>query len=557
MKFSNLIFSVLLLLSSAKCFSATWYVSTSGNDNGAGSFANPFQTIPKAIAIAQNGDVIELRGGNYNSEEIRITKNNLTIKSYTGEWAIITAPLNNEDIASCIWYSEPDVEGGSLENLEIIGGFYYGVSFETNWDWGLPTKHGVSNITLKNCKIHDTGRDCIKIKPACNNIKILSCELYNSGVGPSNLPANGGPNAEGIDNVNGDGMIVKNTFIHNISTSGLYAKGGAQNCIIEENLVMNTGEAGILLGFYTDAEFFDQDGSNPEFYECNYSLARNNIVINTGGAGIGLFAARDCAAYNNTVVTASTEYHAPLYFSPGQVWINDNLTLNPANHNVQVFNNIFIDNSGTGEEDFTVRIREGGMSGTNVINNNIYHKTAGSAWFDDGITWPGLNFAEWKTTMTQDGQSLETNPQLDANYHLNSGSMAIDKGQNSPATSDYDGKSRSGAIDIGADEWNNGSSLLVPPPAGTFGTGGTGGSLSYKINNGINYRIYPNPTSDILSIDTENKLITSLNIISIEGKTVLTSTSNELNVSKLPTGIYTLLINIDGQINSQKITIIK
>jgi hypothetical protein len=44
---------------------------------------------------------------------------------------------------------------------------------------GLPTRKGVSNITLRNCKIHDTGRDCIKIKPACNGIQIIACELYN------------------------------------------------------------------------------------------------------------------------------------------------------------------------------------------------------------------------------------------------------------------------------------------------------------------------------------------------------------------------------------------
>ena len=210
---------------------ATWYVAPNGNDNNSGTLSNPFKTIPAAIEAASPGDIIELRNGNYPSDEIRITKSNLTIRSYPGEWAILTAPMNVEDIASCIWYSEPDVSGGKLERLEIKGGYYYGVSFETNWDWGVPAneRHGAGNITLRNCKIHDTGRDCIKIKPGCNNIQILGCELYNSGVGPSNTPANGGPNAEGIDNVNGDGMVVRNCYIHHTSTSGVYAKGGVKD----------------------------------------------------------------------------------------------------------------------------------------------------------------------------------------------------------------------------------------------------------------------------------------------------------------------------------------
>lgn len=536
---------------------ASWYVSPSGSDNNSGTLASPFQTIDRAIDAADAGDVIELRGGNYISCEIRITKHNLTIRSYNGEWAVIAAPIDDEEIASCIWYSEPDVEGGTLENLEITGGYYYGVSFETNWDWGVLPKHGASNITIKNCKIHDTGRDCIKIKPACNNINVLSCELYNSGIGPSNLPQNGGPNAEGIDNVNGDGMIVRNTYIHHTSTSGVYAKGGASDCIIEENLVMNTGEAGILLGFYTDAEFFDNDGTNPAFYECNSSIARNNIVINTGGAGIGLFAARNCAAYHNTVITASTSYHAPLYFSPGEIWIDDNNTLTPANLNVQVFNNIFIDNSGTGEENFTAQVREGGLSGTNMINNNIYYKQAGPALFDDGVSWPAIDFNTWKSNLSIDAQSLETDPALDANMHLTSNSPALDKGLNSTVINDYDAKPRNGSPDIGADEYNNGTSLVIPPPPNVIGTGVTGSPLSTKNDAGINYKVYPNPSSDLINIDTKGDQITSVKIVSMEGKILVSSDRNDLNISGLSSGIYSLVINIEGKTNTQTITIIK
>ncbi|MCC6726795.1 MAG: right-handed parallel beta-helix repeat-containing protein [Saprospiraceae bacterium] len=522
---------------------ATWYVAPNGNDNNPGSLGSPFKTLPAAIDAASPGDVIELRNGNYASNEIRIGKSNLTIRSYPGEWAVITAPTNIEDVASCIWYNEPEVTGGTLERLEIVGGYYYGVSFETNWDWGKPTRKGVSNITLRNCKIHDTGRDCIKIKPACNGIQILACELYNSGVGPSNSVANGGPNAEGIDNVNGDGMVVRNCYIHNISTSGVYAKGGVKDCIIEENLIYGVQEGGILLGFYTDAEFFDQDGTNPAFYECQYSLARNNIVYNTGGAGIGFFAARNCSAYNNTVVTGSGQFHAPLYFSPGDIWIDDNTTLTPPCLNVLAFNNIFVDQSGTGDEDYTVQIREGALTGTNEINRNIYHKTSGDAKFDDGVSWPALSFAQWKSQLGFDANSQEANPLIDNNLHLQSNSPAIDAGQASPAARDYDTHPRSGSFDIGADEFGNGMPLQIPPPNGSFGTGADGSlTATFDLFDEIKMTIYPNPASHEIRVKMADMGKVLLTLYDKNGRSIKQANGMNMAIHGLTSGIYYLSI---------------
>lgn len=522
---------------------ANWYVAPNGKDNNPGTLALPFKTVPAAVAAASPGDVIELRNGTYPSAEIRITKNNLTLRSYPGEWAILAAPMNDENIASCIWYNEPDVSGGTLDRLEIRGGYYYGVSFETNWDWGVPAnqRHGASNITIRNCKIHDTGRDCIKIKPGCSNIQIIACELYNSGAGPSNSVANGGPNAEGIDNVNGDGMVVRNCYIHHISTSGVYIKGGVKDCIIEENLITDVLEGGILLGFYTDAEFFDQDGTNPAFYECQYSVARNNIIHNTGGAGIGFFAARNCSAYHNTVVTASNSFHAPLYFSRGDIWINDNTTLTPPNFNVQAYNNIFIDQSGNGDEDYTVQIREGALSGVNLIDYNLYQKTTGTAKFDDGVSWPALTFAQWKPNMGLDAHSKETNPLLDANLHLMAGSPAIDAGQTAPAAKDYDARPRTGALDIGADEYGNGNALPVPPPSNVIGTGaGNGLTALHERFEPFKLSVYPNPASEEIRVELADMALLSLELYDFKGQLVKQCTGNRMHVAEFSTGLYQL-----------------
>lgn len=519
----------------------TWYVSTSGNDNNPGTLAAPFKTLPKAIDEAIPGDEILLRGGNYSSNEIRIGKSDLTIRSYPGEWAVITAVTDVEDITSCIWYNDPDVVGGLLENLEIVGGALYGVSFETNWEWGLPVneRHGVRGVIIRNCIIHHTGRDCIKIKPGCSGIQVLNCEIHHSGIGVFNSPANGGPNAEGIDNVNGDLMVVRGCYFHDISTSGVYAKGGAKGCKIEENLFININEGGILLGFYTDADYFDAE-NNPEYYECINGVARNNIIIGTGGAGIGFWGALDCRAYNNTVITASPEFHAPLHIASAEVYIDDNTTATPPCRNIEVFNNIFVDQSGNTEDDHTVQVRDGALAGTNRINNNLYFKTTGPAQFDDNIHYPPLTFSEWKSMYGYDLQSLETNPQLDGIYHLNSNSPAIDAGAQvqNLVVRDYDGATRSGTYDIGADEYGQGNVLQVPPPAGVIGTGNNTTVATSQVPE-LRFEIFPNPAHEWIYVKNMpgNALVI---LYDVGGKPVIVAREDKINIRNLPSGQYFL-----------------
>ncbi|HPI09244.1 MAG TPA: right-handed parallel beta-helix repeat-containing protein, partial [Saprospiraceae bacterium] len=218
----KILFFAFLQILVAQSQAATWYVAPNGNDNNPGALASPFKTLPAAIEAANPGDDIVLRGGNYTSQEIRINKNDLHIKSYPGEWAVITAVTNIEDVSACLWYNEPETTGGSLERLEIVGGYYYAIKFETNWDWDnsvpFSQRRGVSHVTVKDCIIHHSGRDAIKLTPACAHISILNCEIHHTGVGPG---AQLDFNAEGIDNVNAPDLTVRGCYFHDIATTGV------------------------------------------------------------------------------------------------------------------------------------------------------------------------------------------------------------------------------------------------------------------------------------------------------------------------------------------------
>ena len=138
----------LLVLLSISLNATDLYVATNGSANGDGTLQNPFKDLQQAIDLANEGDKIWMRGGTYPSPEFRVNKSNLTISSYPNEWAILEAPTGIEDIASCLWYNDPYVKGGKLERLEIIGGYYYGISLETDWACGIPiaSRPGESEI---------------------------------------------------------------------------------------------------------------------------------------------------------------------------------------------------------------------------------------------------------------------------------------------------------------------------------------------------------------------------------------------------------------------------
>nr|WP_295931719.1 right-handed parallel beta-helix repeat-containing protein [uncultured Dyadobacter sp.] len=457
------------------------YVAPNGDDSNDGTESKPLRSIQAAAdkADPEKGLEIILRGGNYESREIVFRTSHIYLHSYPGEWAVIRAVTNVEDIASCLWFREPGTTDVTLENLEIVGGYYYGIKLESNWDYdnNIPfdQRKGISEVKILHCKIHDTGRDCIKITPGCKDIQILNCEIYRSGVGPANIEAN---NAEGIDNVNADQMIVRNCYIHDIATNALYAKGGARQCIFEQNLIMNCGEGGLVAGYLdTDVEWFNTT-ANPDYFESIGIIIRNNIVAKVGREGIGLYAAKDAQVYHNTLVDVAREDgSAALLIARGEIYGTPKGDIHPGCRDVKVVNNIIVQSSQA--RGYTARLR-GSLSGNNEITQNIYYRPGNHLFRldtseDDYLELEG--FENWKSRTAFDGTSVITDPLLDTQYHLAAGSPCIGKGKNpgSVVAKDYDGRSRTSTYDIGADQSGNGAALAIPPAPLATGTSGTGG----------------------------------------------------------------------------------
>ena len=427
------------------------YVSTSGNDATAtGSIDKPYKSINTALSKASPGKTIVLRGGTYREgRDVRVRKSNITIKSAKGEWAVIdltTFNPGNEEHSGVEFYAEDEdthdvVTGCKLQSVEVKGGFY-AVNFDTKWDWveaGDPPGPGVSNIIIEDCILHDSTNDVVKVKPGCKNITIRYNEIYNSGreyVGDPDFKS-GECNSEGIDNVNGDKMHVHNNYIHDICSNAIYAKGGAREVLIEKNRIERAYGAGIMVGFDTSPDFFDL-AVNPEYYENIQGIVRNNLIIDTGWEGIGLYASKNAEIYNNTVVNAVTygtgKYHSPIYFGIAtQDW--DNPDGCPPNVNPHIHHNIVCQTSSNSGQIIYIRFIEdfydpddypgllsydlSSLEDNPKMNDNCYYVSGKSATFTDnrpGSILSDAGLSAWKAHIGGDIGSIEVNPALDADY---------------------------------------------------------------------------------------------------------------------------------------------
>ena len=83
------------------------------------------------------------------------------------------------------------------------------------------------------------------------------------------------------------------------------------------------------------------------------------------------------------------------------------------------------------------------------------------------------------------------------------------------------------------------------------------GSLASQNFNDKNLKasLYPNPTSSSFTIEMENE-VKSIEVFSLQGQKVLTTTVKNINVSNLSKGIYLVRIeDVDNAVSAQKLIV--
>ena len=480
----------------------THYVSTSGNDNNAGTLAAPWRTIQKAANTVQAGDTVQVRAGTYNEVVTLKTSGNstqgyITFANYPGEAPIV-------DGTGLAVGASGQTGLFSLEgtfNYIVIKGFEirnYSSSSRGKVPVGIDFEGAGSNIEILNNHIHNivqTLSSCnaanalavalygTQAPAAINNVTLWGNEIDHNTTGCSeNVSFDGnvqyfvqannlvhdGDNI-GLDNIGfegvstnsaydqaRDGWVFQNT-IYNISSTtnpvyhnqvgaDAYYCDGCTRIIVERNLIHDSD--------------LSEMASEHSGHTSSYVMFRNNIIyhslyvgLSIGGYSKNVGGTDHCVIVNNSLWDDGTFGSSGL----GEFQIQYAATNNT------VANNIFDGYTLTSKYllyDFT-----SSQPNPAALDYNDYYNTAGASSLFD---WQGKSlsgFPAYQSASAQDVHGKFADPlyvnvtTTPYNFDLASGSPALNAGTNLGVNTvgvlDYAGNARvngSGQINMGAYE---------------------------------------------------------------------------------------------------------
>jgi hypothetical protein len=456
----------------------TFFISPNGDDNAPGSESQPWASFQYAVDSVQSGDTVCFREGVYRMEDVvSITQSGtadapIVFIAYPGErpvldgggevggLIIVTQQASYLRISGFTlqnftdWGLELSGENRyiSLDHLTITGGeagihFTYGSE-----ELGPPEEGPVEHITLEDSLISNsefTGVDCTP--GPCNHMVFRGVEIYGSGlVGGASFGADGLAISRGFP------ILVEDCYIHDNGGDGIDHNsrdidGYATGVIVRRNRVARN----YMNGIKTWAG----------------GLIENNIVWGHGNSALwlGTFHS-DLEVVNNTIAYNIWD---PTY--SGRNWVfsagyPEEIVALPQVE-LLLANNIFAFNTGPEVGDPTGLFLGPGVNITE--HNNLYFSSEDSEitaeFIEAEFTRQELTDGTWANRTGQGQGNLGDDPLFisgwpEVNLHFQSGSPAIDAGDNASCPADdylgnlrpVDGDNDGEAVcDIGAFELNN------------------------------------------------------------------------------------------------------
>ena len=308
---------------------------------------------------------------------------------------------------------------GEIDHLEIGHTGFAGILYKhdpscdpTSWR----RNYVMRQISIHDNYVHDTKGEGLYIGYT-GGAKTLTCSGKSETVYPHNI----------------EGLKVFNNQIENTGWDGLQVSRAVKDCEIYNNTIKNFGKSrekyqdeGILLGSGTTGKVY------------------NNTIIKGTGVGIQVFGSGDNYIYNNVVVEPEDD----------GIFCDDRETV--AGRGFYFMNNTIINPGQAGMRMYSTQSK-----GNVFYNNVIVGASQNIILLNGNVDWKATN------NLFQGNVSgiKFTNPsQYD--YHLNSGSPAIDAGKDVASygvKTDYENKKRpqGKGYDIGAFEYGSGGSTPV------------------------------------------------------------------------------------------------
>ena len=466
------ILAMFLSFIPASVFSATYFVSPTGNDSASGTSEAPWKTLGFASKQLRAGDTLIIRVGEYRMQEYFTDMITLEESGTHDKWITIKGEaIYNRPVikGSNNLFAAIDISGKNyvrIENLEITslldnpysGGLREGI------DAGGSGGGDVSHIEIRNILIHHVEETGINVSGNADHLRFEGVHIHHTGMTSLGCPsANGGA---GWQNV----VIYRCKFEY----AGMFYQGKEEMSPYDrpDGFGIEDSEGPIEIAYTTSQYNFgdglDSKSKRTHIHHC--------MVANNFGDGVKIWGSG--SKVENTLIFG-TGYPRPTLQTPWTLLIIES---DDENGDFEIINNTLFDDSSrpphysmvvqydncpTTPINLTMRNNIiaglkrayiGGCVNLTAQNNIFYNRME-----NEGVQLQYGNRLYTDVNIASLGSgNIYSNPLFkngtwgaEADFHLTSGSPAIDAGENGIGRTDYEFEPRivGAKVDIGADEF--------------------------------------------------------------------------------------------------------
>lgn len=542
----NLIFYLVFLFFFQNAFAFNYYVSPSGNDEDNGSVNSPFASLERACDELMAGDTVFMRGGIYNSQQLINAMNDgtesepIVFMNFPGEEPIIDGSgvsLSNNSALLYIanWWGNLEMEHLVVDGITVRNSSQRGISF-----------YKTDYLEIRNCIVYNIQKRAIG--GYGHYVKIDGNEIYNAVMENENSTASSGwPFCvyATTDYETGDPseyIEFTNNIVHDCWGEGIGPGQGTNHVLIEGNTIYDVWSVGIYCDKGTNVTISKNHVyfENPEYYRF-------------GEPSLGISIANEIAFGSTYQHVNNIKVHNNFVYNARKgvaFWFDDSNSESENTYaNVNISYNTIVNPTTAGI--YFDEIPGGNLQPANcVLKNNIIFRGSMDAFIGNPEAWDvsnnnwygGIPAFAGDNAMNADPMFIdESDPSLPVNFKLQEGSPCIGSAINLTTVSDdFWYVARTNTPTIGFHEFNDFSSIDLCE------------------TNNKQLSVYPNPCSDIITVDGLNehyeyKIFNTLGMLVKQGK----NTRDNLNVSNLKAGLYSLFVKGNNTTDYTQLTFLK
>ena len=468
---------------------ATTYVDCSASSNGTGTQSSPWNTLASVSgATFSPGNQLLFKRGMTCSGVLAplgsgTTASPIVIDAYgTGPQPIIDGGMNYSAVQL------NNQQGWEINNLEIVGGNYYGVYIAVTSPNTTCTHFRLTNLNIHGAHFATINVDDsaeIMFSPgsgdAFNDVVIDGVVAHDSQVS-NDIQVDGG-DASG-SGVLGNNITIQNSIAYNVDGDGILLRATA-NGLEQNNVAYNTGQCALRTGCapnsssgiwelychvcivqnnesYANQTWDGYDGGDYDIDVWNNdNIVQYNYGHDSAGYCVSTFSAGNIVGTNNIIRYNVCSNNSQEVNSNDPCEIDISTWQDGTLNGLQIYNNTIYFNPATPGAAINTSYATFSGSNPNLIENNIIYstvpwliKTTSGVTLNNNIYWTLSSAPDWNMNGTdytslasyqsatgQDLASLYTDPMLNTpTYHspgrptseftLMPGSPAIGAGAN-------------------------------------------------------------------------------------------------------------------------------